>query len=30
LWMQGPNGTTTTVIETTNWGYMHNDSEWED
>jgi hypothetical protein len=30
LWMQGPSGTTTTVIETTNWGYMHNDSYWED
>jgi hypothetical protein len=30
LWMQGPIGTTTSVIETTNWGYMHNDSEWED
>ena len=30
LWLQGPSGTTTTVIETTNWGYIHNDSEWDD
>jgi hypothetical protein len=33
LWLQGPNGTTTRVIETSNWGddyFSHNDAEWAD
>jgi hypothetical protein len=30
LWLQGPSGTTTSVIETSNWDYSHNDSEWDD
>ncbi len=30
LWLQGPGGTTTTVIETGTWDYSHNDSEWAD
>jgi len=30
LWLQGPSGTTTSVIETSTWDYSHNDSEWDD
>jgi hypothetical protein len=30
IWFQGPNGTTTTIIESGNWEYSHNDSEWAD
>jgi hypothetical protein len=30
LWLQGPAGTTTTVIETGTWDFSHNDSEWAD